>query len=98
MMPWRTALKPNGKLLVNSFLYDPERTPDSRTYRDEVGDHIVVTREGIDVAGNLVSHGHRTEIFSNAGRYELVYDLDRFSIYSEAQFVEACNRAGFARV
>jgi hypothetical protein len=33
-----------------------------------------------------------------AGGYQLVYDLNRFSIYCEAQFVEACNRAGFARV
>ena len=98
LMRWRGALKPGGKLLVNSFVHDRERTPISRTYRDEVGDHILVTQEGIDVAGNLVSHGHRTEIFSKAGRYQLVYDLNRFSIYSEAQFVEACNRAGFTRV
>jgi len=98
LVRWRSALKPGGKLLLNSFLYDPERTPSSRTYRDEVGDHILVTQEGIDVAGNLVSHGHRTEIFSKAGGYQLVYDLNRFSIYCEAQFVEACNRAGYARV
>ena len=40
---WRTALKPAGKLLLNSFLYDPDHTPISRTYRDEIGDHLVVT-------------------------------------------------------
>jgi SAM-dependent methyltransferase len=98
LVQWRGALKQGGKLLLNSFLYDPERTPISRTVRDEVGDRVLVTQEGIDVAENILSHGHRTEIFHKAGDYQLVYDLNRFYIYSEAQFVEACAGAGFSRV
>jgi hypothetical protein len=95
---WRTALKPGGKLLFNSFLHDPERTPISRAFRDEAGDSIIVTQEGNDVAGNIMCHGHRAEIFHKAGGYDLVYDLNRFSIYSELQFAQACSEAGFARV
>ena len=95
---WRTALKPGGKLLFNSFLYDPARTPIARTFREEVGDSIVVTQEGNDVAGNIICHGHRAEIFHKAGGYELAYDLNRFSIYSELQFAQACSEAGFSRV
>jgi phosphopantothenate---cysteine ligase (CTP) len=94
---WRTALKPDGKLLFNSFLYDPERTSSSRTFREEVGDSIIVTQEGNDVAGNVMCHGHRAEIFQKAGGYELVYDLNHFSIYSEVQFAQACSEAGFSR-
>jgi phosphopantothenate---cysteine ligase (CTP) len=95
---WRTALKPGGKLLFNSFLYDPERTTSSRTFREEVGDSIIATQEGNDVVGNVMTHGHRAEIFHKAGGYELVYDLNRFSIYSEVQLAQACNDAGFSRV
>ena len=51
---WRTALKPGGKLLFSSFLCDPERTPIIRTFREEVGESIVVTQEGNDVAGNTI--------------------------------------------
>jgi phosphopantothenate---cysteine ligase (CTP) len=98
LMRWRAALKPGGKLLFNSFLYDPQSTPISRTFRDEIGDHILVIQEGIDVAGNMMCHGHRTEIFHKEGGYQLVYDLNRFFIYSEAQFVEACGGACFSRV
>jgi SAM-dependent methyltransferase len=98
LIRWRAALKPGGKLLLNSFLYDPQSTPTSRTFRDEVDDHILVTQEGIEVAGTLMHHGHRTEIFDKAGGYQLVYDLNRFFIYSEAEFADACVRAGFSRV
>ena len=51
---WRTALKPGGKLLFSSFLCDPERTPISRTFREQVGESIIVTQEGNDVAGNII--------------------------------------------
>jgi SAM-dependent methyltransferase len=98
LMRWRAALNPGGKLLFNSFLYDAERTPISRSFRDEVGEHVVVTQEGVDVAGNIVHHGQRTEIFHKAGGYQLVYDLNRFFVYSEAHFVEACAGAGFSQV
>jgi SAM-dependent methyltransferase len=95
---WRTALKPGGKLLFNSFLYDPAHPPNSRTFREEVGDSIIVTQEGNDVAGSFMCHGHRAEIFHKAGGFELVYDLNRFSIFSELQFAQACSEAGFSRV
>jgi phosphopantothenate-cysteine ligase len=95
---WRKALKPGGKLLFDSFLYDPERAPIPRTFREEIGDSIVVTQEGNDVVENVMTHGHRAEIFHKSGGYELVYDLNRFSIYSEVQLAAACRQAGFSRV
>jgi SAM-dependent methyltransferase len=95
---WRTALKPGGKLLFNSFLYDLEHTPSFRTYRNEIGEHIVVTHEGNDVSGNTKIHAHRAEIFHKSGGYETSYDLNRFSIYTEEQFAKACSEAGFSRV
>jgi SAM-dependent methyltransferase len=95
---WRTALKPGGKVLFNSFLFDPTRVSSLRTFREEIDDSIIRTLEGNAVSGNVLTHGHRAEIFHKSGGHEVVYDVNRFSILSEAEFAQACTEAGFSCV
>jgi ubiquinone/menaquinone biosynthesis C-methylase UbiE len=94
----RKALKPGGKLLFNSFLFEPNHSPSVQSFRHEIGDSIVVTLEGNDLTESAITHGHRAEIFHKDGGYDLVYDLTHFSIFSEVQFAQACSEAGFSRV
>ena len=94
----RTALKPGGKLLINSLLFEPKQSPSLQSFREEIADSIVVTLEGMEVTGNVMTHGHRAEIFHKAGGYELAYDLNHYSIFSEVQLAQACSEAGFSRV
>lgn len=93
---FRRALRAGGCLLFNSF--DPlvARNNPARFSRELAGDNVLLTTEGNSYKDGKIFHGQRTEIYNSlSGSYDLVYDLNVFSVFTPQQFEDAMQQAGF---
>lgn len=93
------SLSPSGYLIFNSFLPAGLQSNLKSVKEGRSQDKVILTQEGNVVEGNALLHGQRTEIFGKTdGDYELVYDCNKFYLYSVNEYRSALNKAGFTEV
>ena len=93
----RNSLKKWGKFIFNSFISPTDPSPIIR--KDDTEQFSLITYEDNLIKGNQIYHGQQTHIFDKyTWNYEKKYDINSFYIFSQEEFINALNDAGFGNI
>lgn len=90
-------LKPSGRVVFNSFAQMPSGTSRTREIETELDNVLVRTREDNQITDADVLHTQRSEIIDfDKGRWDAVFDVNRFHQHPQERLIEAFANAGLS--